>query len=376
MAEKIRVVVLYGGRSGEHEVSLKSAASVFRHLDRTRFEVIPVSIDKEGRWQWNDLGALDLAQTTSLPILPDAPEIRLAREPDGRVALMPISAGTAGTMDPLEIDVVFPVIHGPLCEDGTVQGLLELADVAYVGSGVLASAVSMDKDVAKRLAEFAGIPVAPYRVLTRKAFVQDRSTSLAKAAEGLSLPVFVKPCNMGSSVGIHKVKTWEALGAALDDAFRYDVKVLVEQGIDAREIEVAVLEGETLFASLASELNPNAHHEFYSYEAKYLDPDGARVDLPANLDAAQMERVRSLATQVFAALECSGFARVDFFLDRQGGEFCFNEINTLPGFTSISMYPKMMEASGVPYGELLTRLVELALDRHRQRQSLERGYAS
>ncbi|MHC2626057.1 D-alanine-D-alanine ligase [Bradyrhizobium huanghuaihaiense] len=373
MADKIRVVVLYGGRSGEHEVSLKSAASVFRHLDRTRFEVIPVSIDKEGRWQWNDLRSLDQAQTTSLPILPNAPEIRLAREPDGRVALMPISAGT---MDPLEIDVVFPVIHGPLCEDGTVQGLLELADVAYVGSGVLASAVSMDKDVAKRLAEFAGIPVAPYRVLTRKAFVQDRSSSLAKAAEGLSLPVFVKPCNMGSSVGIHKVKTWDALGAALDDAFRYDVKVLVEQGIDAREIEVAVLEGETLFASLASELNPNAHHEFYSYEAKYLDPDGARVDLPAGLDEAQMERVRLLATRVFAALECSGFARVDFFLDRQGGEFCFNEINTLPGFTSISMYPKMMEASGVPYGELLTRLVDLARDRHRQRQSLERGYAS
>ncbi|PWE80525.1 D-alanine--D-alanine ligase [Bradyrhizobium sp. SUTN9-2] len=373
LADKIRVVVLYGGRSGEHEVSLKSAASAFRHLDRTRFEVIPVSIDKEGRWQWNDLGALDLAQTTSLPILPNAPEIRLAREPDGRVALMPV---TAGTMDPLEIDVVFPVIHGPLCEDGTVQGLLELADVAYVGSGVLASAVSMDKDVAKRLAEFAGIPVAPYRVLTSKAFAQDRSSSLAKAAGGLSLPVFVKPCNMGSSVGIHKVKTLDALGAALDDAFRYDIKVLVEQGIDAREIEVAVLEGETLFASVASELNPNAHHEFYSYEAKYIDPDGARVDLPARLDAAQMERVRALATQVFAALECSGFARVDFFLDRQTGNFYFNEINTLPGFTSISMYPKMMEASGVPYSELLTRLIDLALERHRQRQSLERGYAS
>ncbi|MBR0973013.1 D-alanine--D-alanine ligase family protein [Bradyrhizobium japonicum] len=373
MADKIRVVVLYGGRSGEHEVSLKSAASVFRHLDRTRFEVIPVSIDKTGRWQWNDLQTLDQSHATALPILPDAPEMRLARGPDERGALMPITQGAA---NPIEIDVVFPVIHGPLCEDGTVQGLLELADVAYVGSGVLASAVSMDKDVAKRLAEFAGIPVAPYRVLTRKALVQDRISSLAKAVEGLNLPVFVKPCNMGSSVGIHKVKTQDALETALDDAFRYDVKVLVEQGIDAREIEVAVLEGETLFASVASELNPNAHHEFYSYEAKYLDPDGARVDLPARLDAAQMERVRSLATEVFAALECGGFARVDFFLDRQTGEFYFNEINTLPGFTSISMYPKMMEASGVPYGELLTRLVDLALDRHRQRQSLERGYAS
>jgi D-alanine-D-alanine ligase len=373
MASKIRVVVLYGGRSGEHEVSLKSAASVLRHLDRARFEVIPVSIDKTGRWQWNDLGTIDQAGAAALPILPDAPEMRLARGPDGRGALVPISESAAA---PLEIDVVFPVIHGPLCEDGTVQGLLELADVAYVGSGVLASAVSMDKDVAKRLAEFAGIPVAPYRVLTRKAFIQDRTSSLAKAVEGLSLPVFVKPCNMGSSVGIHKVKSWDALGAALDDAFRYDLKVLVEQGIDAREIEVAVLEGETLFASVASELNPNAHHEFYSYEAKYLDPDGARVDLPAKLDAAQMERVRSLAVQVFAALECSDLARVDFFLDRQTGKFCFNEINTLPGFTSISMYPKMMEASGVPYGELLTRLIDLALDRYQQRHSLERGYSS
>ncbi|MBW7970531.1 D-alanine--D-alanine ligase family protein [Bradyrhizobium sp. BR 10289] len=371
MAGKIRVVVLYGGRSGEHEVSLKSAASVLRHLDRSRFEVIPVSIDKEGRWQWNDLHTLDQINAVSLPILADAPEMRLTRGADGRGTLMPVAPGA-----PVEIDVVFPVMHGPLCEDGAVQGLLELADVAYVGSGVLASAVSMDKDVAKRLAEFAGIPVAPYRVLGRKAFTQDRSASLAKATEGLCLPVFVKPCNMGSSVGIHKVKTWDALGAALDDAFRYDVKVLVEQGIDAREIEVAVLEGETLFASVASELNPNAHHEFYSYEAKYLDPDGARVDLPARLDAPQMERVRSLATQVFAALECSGFARVDFFLDRQSGQFYFNEINTLPGFTSISMYPKMMEASGVPYAELLSRLVDLALERYRQRQSLERGYAS
>lgn len=372
MAEKIRVVVLYGGRSGEHEVSLKSAASVLRHLDRARFEVIPVSIDKTGRWQWNDLARIDPARA-ALPILPDAPEMRLARGADGRGVLMPM---TEGTTDPIEIDVVFPVMHGPLCEDGTMQGLLELAEVAYVGSGVLASAVSMDKDVAKRLAEFAGVPVAPYRVLTRKAFAADRVSSLARAIEGLSLPVFVKPCNMGSSVGIHKVKTWDALAPALDDAFRYDVKVLVEQGIDAREIEVAVLEGETLFASVASELNPNAHHEFYSYEAKYLDPDGVRVDLPARLDPAQMERVRALAVQVFVALECSDLARVDFFLDRQTGEFCFNEINTLPGFTSISMYPKMMEASGVPYAELLTRLVHLALDRYQQRHALERGYSS
>jgi D-alanine-D-alanine ligase len=367
MAKKIRVLVLYGGKSGEHEVSLQSAASVIRHLDRERFDVIPVSISKTGRWQLGDLQRIDQANNPALSVLAEAPEVRLDRS-----ALIPIHGGT----DLVGIDVVFPVMHGPLCEDGTLQGLLDLAEIAYVGSGVLASAVSMDKDVAKRLAAQAGIPIVPYCALMRKAFMLDRPASLARAAEGLQLPVFVKPCNMGSSVGVHKVKTWDALGAALDDAFRYDVKVLVEQGIDAREIEVAVLEAEPLFVSLASELNPSAHHEFYSYEAKYVDPDGARVDLPARLDTAQMERVRSLAAQAFTALECSGLARVDFFLDRGSGQFYFNEINTLPGFTSISMYPKMMEANGVPYAEVLTRLVDLALDRHQQRRSLERNYAS
>lgn len=265
-------------------------------------------------------------------------------------------------------------MHGPLYEDGAVQGLFELADVAYVGSGVVASAVGMDKDVAKRLAAPAGIPVAPYRALTRRAWQQDRDRLSAELARTLRLPVFVKPCNMGSSVGVHKVKAWDALGPALDDAFRYDVKVLVEQGIDAREIEVAVLEGDPQVVSVASELNPSAHHEFYSYEAKYLDPDGASVDLPARLDPAQMERVRALAAETFAALECSGLARVDFFLDRQSGEFYFNEINTLPGFTAISMYPRMMEASGVPYPELLTRLIDLALERHRRRNDLTRDF--
>ncbi len=372
MSEKIRVAVLYGGRSGEHEVSLRSAASVIRHLDRARFDVIPVSIDKSGRWQWNDLRRLDQSNADVLPIFADAPEIRLATGPAGRCAVTPI----AGTPAPLAIDVIFPVVHGPLCEDGALQGLLDLADVAYVGSGVLGSAVSMDKDVAKRLAESAGIPTAPYRALTRKAFMRDRDALLAALSAALELPVFVKPCNMGSSVGVHKVKTWDALGPALDDAFRYDLKVLVEQGIDAREIEVAVLEGEPAFVSLASELRPNPQHEFYSYEAKYLDPEGAHVDLPAKIDAGQMERVRALAADAFTVLGCNDLARVDFFLDRQSGDFYFNEINTLPGFTSISMYPKMMEASGVPYGELLTRLIGLALERHRERRSLTRDYAS
>jgi D-alanine-D-alanine ligase len=371
MAKKIRVAVVYGGKSGEHEVSLQSAASVVRHLDRERFEVIAVSIDKSGRWQWNDLRLIDRADGPALPILPDAPEVWLAARPGGRGALLPVAGGGAG---PGEIDVVFPVMHGPLYEDGTVQGLLDLADVAYVGSGVLASAVGMDKDVAKRLASLAGIPIAPYRAVKRTAWDGDRTGLVAELSQQLALPVFVKPCNMGSSVGVHKVSDWDALGAALGDAFRYDLKVLVEQGVDAREIEVAVLDGEPLVVSLASELKPSPRHEFYSYEAKYLDPGGAGVDLPAKLDAAQMERVRRLAAEAFLALECSGLARVDFFLDRQSGDFCFNEINTLPGFTSISMYPKMMEASGVPYPDLLTRLVELALERHRHRLALHRDY--
>ncbi|WP_083468963.1 D-alanine--D-alanine ligase family protein [Methylobacterium variabile] len=368
MTEKTRVAVLYGGRSGEHEVSLQSAASVIRHLDRDRFEVVPVSIDKAGRWQRHDLRRITQTADTALAIPPESPEVRLAQGADGRGRLVPLAG------EPEEVDVVFPVLHGPLCEDGTLQGLLELTEVAYVGSGVLASAVGMDKDVTKRLAGLAGIPIAPYRAFTRRAY-EGGAVSVQEIAASLRLPVFVKPCNMGSSVGIHKVKEWDALAAALDDAFQYDVKVLVEQGIDAREIEVAVLDGVPPFVSVASELNPQPHHDFYSYAAKYLDPEGASVDLPAKLTPEQMERVRALALEAFAALECSGLARVDFFLDRQSGAFYLNEVNTLPGFTAISMYPKMMEASGVPYPELLTRLVELALERHRTRRGLKREFA-
>lgn len=371
MNRKTRVAVLYGGKSGEHEVSLKSAASVLRYIDRDRFEPVPVSIDKQGRWQCHDLRLIEATNRDSLPIPVDSPSIRL--EPQGeQTAILPADS-TAPAIPP--VDVVFPVIHGPLCEDGAMQGLLELAGAAYVGSGVLASAVGMHKDIAKRLAALAGLPVAPYLALSRRDWRRDPQGS-AKAAESLlTLPVFVKPCNMGSSVGVHKVKSWEALRAALDDAFQYDTKVLIEQGIDAREIEVAVLDGDPPVASVASELNAGPQHEFYSYEAKYIDQDGASVDLPAKLDAEQMARVRQLAIDAFLALECSGLARVDFFLDRQNGAFYFNEINTLPGFTAISMYPKMMEASGLPYPALITRLIELAQERHAERAGLKTDYA-
>jgi D-alanine-D-alanine ligase len=360
---------------GEHEVSLQSGASVIANLDRDKFEVIPVSVDKEGRWQWNDLKLIEESRAKSLPIFPYAPEMRLRPQADGRAALEPIQAGTKSLAD---IDVIFPVMHGPLCEDGAVQGLLELADVAYVGSGILGSAIGMDKEVAKRLAHSAGIPIVPYVGVTKPNFIRDPSDAEKKARASLKLPVFVKPANMGSSVGVHKVKKWEDLRAALEDSFQYDLKVLIEEGIDAREIEVAVLEtvNGAPFVSVPSEIRAAGKHEFYSYEAKYLDPNGATIDLPAKIDANQVATVQKYAAEVFEILECGGMARADFFLDRVTNKFYFNEVNTIPGFTTISMYPKMMGASGVSYKDLLSRLVTLALHRQQQRHSLKRDFSS
>ncbi|HEY8278488.1 MAG TPA: D-alanine--D-alanine ligase family protein, partial [Bdellovibrionota bacterium] len=334
MTKKIRVAVLYGGKSGEHEVSLRSGAFIIQNLDRTRFEVVPVSVDKSGRWQWNDLKLIEESKNKPLAIYDNAPEMRLAPQQNGQASLEPVRGAGPGMKD---IDVFFPIMHGPLCEDGTVQGLLELADVAYVGAGVLGSAIGMDKDVSKRLAAVAGVPVAPYMAAIKDHFDEDPREILAHAKERLKLPVFVKPCNMGSSVGVHKVKEWDKLEAALKDAFQYDVKVLIEEGVNAREIEVAALEqikGRP-FISVPSEIITSSKHEFYSYEAKYLDEDGARIELPAKLETKDVLRAQGLAADVFVALECAGMARIDFFLDRKSGTFFFNEINTIPGFTSI-----------------------------------------
>jgi D-alanine-D-alanine ligase len=373
MTKKIRVAVLYGGKSGEHEVSLRSGAFIIQNLDRAKYDVIPVSVDKAGRWQWNDLKLIEEARSSALPILANAPEMRLAPQSDGRASLEPIQNGKASMKD---IDVFFPIMHGPLCEDGTVQGLLELADVAYVGAGVLGSAVGMDKDVAKRLAASAGVPVAPYITVLKDIFDEDQAESMLRAREHLKLPVFVKPCNMGSSVGIHKVKSWDELETAIRDAFQYDVKVLVEQGVNAREIECAALEEKRgrPFITVPCEIITSQKHEFYSYDAKYLDEDGARFEIPAKLDKSQEILVQQLAGDVFLALECAGLARIDFFLDRDTNKFYFNEINTMPGFTSISMYPKLMEASGIKPKDLLTRLVNNALDRQQKKHKLRRDF--
>ncbi|HEX4641794.1 MAG TPA: D-alanine--D-alanine ligase family protein, partial [Chthoniobacterales bacterium] len=343
---KLRVAVLYGGRSGEHEVSLQSAASVINNLDRERFEIVPVAIDKQGRWRLNDLSLIEGQK--SLPVFKEAPKVILPpsiAETKSGSALLPLGGGGEGKA----IDVVFPVIHGPLCEDGTIQGLLELADVPYVGCGVLASAIAMDKEMAKRVARDAGIPIVPYLSLKHERWKKDQRATADKIQRELGYPVFVKPANLGSSVGVHKVATADGLGAALEDAFRYDVKVLVETAVDAREIELAVLEnaepGAEPLVSVPGEINPT--HEFYSYEAKYLDENGAELIIPAKLDAKQTKDVQQIGQRVFSAIECEGMARVDLLMDRSTGKFYVNELNTIPGFTSISMYPKLWEASGI-----------------------------
>jgi D-alanine-D-alanine ligase len=318
---KLRVAVVYGGRSGEHEISLRSAESIIRALDPERYKVLHFLIAKDGKWR-------------PRPIVP---------EPGANP----------------EIDVVFPVLHGTFGEDGTVQGLLELADLPYVGAGVLASSVSMDKEVMKRLCRERGLPVVDYELLTR-------AQINAGTRPRLPLPVFVKPANLGSSVGISKAKNPQDLQSALHTAAQYDTKVIVEQAVNAREFECSVLGNSFPEASLPCEILPS--REFYDYEDKYI-LNQARTELPAKLPDGQIREMRELAVACFQATNCEGMARVDFLMDRESGRIYINEINTIPGFTSISMYPKMWEASGLPYSQLLDRLIQLALERHQARKN-------
>ncbi len=373
-SKKIRVGVLYGGRSGEHEVSLQSAASVVKNLDTERFEIVPIGIDKQGRWLLNDLKQLGVVPTTkSLPLLTASseplPAMGQFTHPNGR----PV-AKIEGKL----FDVVFPVMHGTLCEDGTVQGLLELMDVAYVGAGVLSSALGMDKDASKRLVAAAGLKVPPYIAIKQGQWQADPIYYQKWVEAEFGYPVFVKPANTGSSVGVHKVKRAADLLSAVSDAFLYDVKILVEKAIDAREIELSVLEniayGSPPLVSVPGEVVPQ-QHEFYSYAAKYLDENGADLLIPAPLNSKQTKKAQELAAQVFEILNCEGMARADLFLDKNSGEFIFNEINTIPGFTQISMYPKLWEASGIPYQDLLSRLIDLALARHERKLNLKRDWA-
>jgi len=354
--KRLRVGVLFGGRSGEHEVSLISAASVIQALDPEKYEAIPIGITKDGRW---------LAGTAAHKMLPDilrfGERVMLSADPNV-AALVPVSDSRP---DALRVDVVFPVLHGTYGEDGTVQGLLDLAGLPFVGSGVLGSAVGMDKDMQKRLFLQAKLPVGDFLAITRAAWEKSRGKVLSAIRKKFHFPVFVKPATLGSSVGMTKAHDAKELAAAMDLAAEFAQKILVERAIRGREIEVSVLGNEDPKASIPGEIVP--HREFYDYAAKYLE-EGTRLLIPAKLNRAQIKRFQEFAVRGFRALECLGMARVDFFLEHRTGRILLNEINTIPGFTSISMYPKLWEASGLSYRNLLDRLIELALAQHREKQ--------
>lgn len=364
---KLRVGVVFGGRSGEHEISLLSARSVVAALDRSKYDLTLLGIDRDGRWRHLEEAEFQQLTSAALPVVQDQGDevapLPVAAEPDfiERARHTPLA----------RLDVVFPVLHGPYGEDGCVQGLLELADLPYVGAGLLGSAVGMDKDVQKRLLRDAGLPLLPFFVTTRGALERDPGLA-ARQAEQLGYPVFVKPANLGSSVGVSKVDTPDELAAAVADAASYDEKIVLERGIAAREIECAVLGNADPIASIPGEIRPNA--EFYSYEAKYVDGDGASLLIPAELSPEQTRHVQELSIRVFQVLEGAGMARVDFLLDRNDGGLYVNELNSIPGFTTISMYPKLWEHSGLAYPALLDRLIELALERHARRRRLRRSF--
>jgi D-alanine-D-alanine ligase len=369
---KLRVGIIYGGRSSEHEVSLRSAASVFKRLDRSRFDPYTIYVDKKGCWHWAATPeSFTQSSEESLPTAESAPEVVLLprphRQADGssRAVFVYQDAKLFGKKE--ELDVVMPMVHGTNCEDGTLQGLFDGAEIAYTGSGVLGSSIGMDKEISKRLAEHAGLPVVPYRVARVWDSAEKNAALLTDVEKSFGYPVFVKAAREGSSVGVFKVKTREDFLPRLKECFTYDTKVLIEKAIPAREIEFSVMENidraNPPVVSIPAEIIPN--HEFYTYEAKYLDDNGAVVKVPAEITEAQKKTMSKLAQDIFVALEIEGYARVDLFLDSKTGDYYLNEVNTLPGFTSISMFPKLMEASGVAYTELLTQLIELALKRNR-----------
>jgi len=354
-SKRLRVGVLFGGRSGEHEVSLASAASVIRALDPEKYEVVPIGITKDGRW---------LVGTGAQKMLPEVLKSgeRVFLPPDPTAAaLVPMSRNTGRPS--VTLDVVFPIMHGTFGEDGTVQGFLELAGLPYVGAGVLASSVGMDKDVQKRLFEQEGLPIVPYVAFQRSQWEREPAAVLKLVKKKLRFPVFVKPATLGSSVGMTRVKAASELPAALNLAAEFAMKILVERAVNAREIEVSVLGNDDVRASIPGEIVP--HREFYDYTAKYLER-GTNLIIPAKLTKSQVKTFQEYAVRAFRAIDGAGMARCDFFLEKRTSKIFVNELNTIPGFTSISMYPKLWEASGLPYSKLIDKLIELALERHRE----------
>ena len=359
-ARKLRLAILYGGRSAEHSISVVSARSVMEALDPERFEVVPIGITRDGAWLLPERSPLELtAPAGGLPEV-EAAGAEVTLRPEQRAAAL--AAGRPGVG---AVDVVLPILHGPYGEDGTVQGLFELADLPYVGSGVLASALAMDKAMAKVVLAQAGIPQAPYLVVAEGRWRAEPASVAAEVAERLRYPVFTKPARLGSSIGISKVPAPAALADGLAAAFAHDDKALVEQGVPARELECGVLGNQAPETSVVGEVIPG--REFYDFEAKYLD-EGLKLEIPAPVADAVAARVRALALSAFRALGCEGLARVDCFYDEAAGEVLLNEVNTIPGFTPKSMFPMLWAASGVPYPELVARLVDLAVERHARRR--------
>ena len=388
--KKLRVGILFGGRSGEHEISLLSAASVFKAIDQNKYEVVPIGVTKEGKWvtsadaerlltgkpleQERHLRAGDPEATSAAAVLHNGEAIVVPPEPHQPGASMtPFQSDAPARRAAdrgINVDVIFPVLHGTFGEDGTIQGLLELADIPYVGAGVLGSAAGMDKDIMKALFRAAGLPIVKHVTVLRGEW-ESSPKKIQKLVESkLKYPVFVKPANLGSSVGISKARDRKELGPAIDEAAKFDRKIVIEEGVGgkkhkAREIECSVLGNDQPAASVPGEIVPSA--EFYDYSAKYLD-EGSQLIIPANLTKAETKKFRELAVSAFRAVDCSGLARVDFLMDPKSRKIYLNEINTMPGFTSISMYPKLWAATGVTYPELIDRLIQLGLERHAEKK--------
>jgi D-alanine-D-alanine ligase len=397
--KKLRVGILFGGRSGEHEVSLLSAASVLNAIDKTRFDVVPIGITKEGRWltasdaerllqgkgsgesgsqahtRQAHLRAGDPEATPGAAVLARGEAVMVPPEPQrqpGSLAPFQTEAGLARRVSDraINVDIIFPVLHGTFGEDGTIQGLLELADIPYVGAGVLGSAAGMDKDIMKSLFLAAGLPIVKHVTLLRSAWESEPKKVQRLVESKLKYPVFVKPANLGSSVGISKAHDRKELGPAIEEAAKFDRKIVIEQGVGgkkqkAREIEVSVLGNDKPAASVPGEIVPGK--EFYDYTAKYVD-EGSQLIIPAKLSKAETKRIRQLAISAFQAVDCSGLARVDFLMDPKNRKIYLNEINTMPGFTAISMYPKLWAASGLAYPELIERLIRLGQERHEEKK--------
>jgi D-alanine-D-alanine ligase len=386
--KKIRVGILFGGRSGEHEISLLSAASVFNAIDKNKYEVVPIGITKQGRWvtaadaerllqgKFEDhthLRAGDPDATPGAAVLAKGESVVVPPEPHRRGSIAPFEteALTRRASDrAIDVDVIFPVLHGTFGEDGTIQGLLELADMPYVGAGVLGSAAGMDKDVMKSLFRAAGLPIVKHVTFLRSEWEANGKKVQKLVESKLKYPVFVKPANLGSSVGISKARNRKELGPAIEEAAKFDRKIVIEQGVGgakqkAREIECSVLGNDQPEASLPGEIVPST--EFYDYNAKYLD-EGSQLIIPAKLSKGEIKEVQRLAVAAFKAVDCAGLARVDFLMEPKSRKIYLNEINTMPGFTAISMYPKLWAASGISYHDLIGRLIQLGLERHAEKQ--------